>query len=182
MNSALRLALIATIAATAFTAWKESQQAAPEAMPDAPPVTAARAQPTPPNSADAIELHAATGLSPAKPVDLFSARRWLKALEPAAPAVCKPAKNKPCPKPPEPKAPPLPFALSGVWVEGAIRYVVLSAHGEQVLLCNQCNTPGASRTGATVFGQYRLESLDANQAVFTYLPLMQRQSLMLESL
>ena len=192
MNKAVRLALVATVAATAFTAWKESQQAA---LTDAPTADVARApaRATPDavigDGGDPVRLLATTDLAPVAPVDLFGPRQWLRA--PVAPALplCdeKPgkaskAKSTPCAKAPEPVAPSLPFAFSGLWVEGAIRYVVLSARGEQYLLCNQCATPGSLKAGDTLLGQYRLESLDANQAVFTYLPLMQRQSLMLESL
>ena len=189
MNSAIRLALIATVAATAFTAWKESQQTAAE-TPPANARTQARAERAAEPSAPAgegIRLQGSNDLAPAPVVDLFGARQWLKAPPPPGAAACDKAKAKtkggrPCPPPEPASAPALPFAFSGLWVEGAIRYVVLTAGGQQYLLCTQCSTPGSMKAGDTLLGQYRLESLDANQAVFTYLPLMQRQSLMLESL
>jgi hypothetical protein len=190
MNSSLRLALIVTLAATAFTGWQESQQndgiAPPtpsEARASTPRSTAlvsAEAE----AAADGIGLRAANDLAPVPPVDLFSQRPWLKtAPAPALPTCDSKGRNrKACAPAAESVAPALPFGLAGVWVEGPVRYVVLSAGSEQFLLCNQCSTQGATRVGGTVLGQYRLDSLDASQAVFTYLPLMQRQSLTLESL
>jgi hypothetical protein len=178
MNSTLRLALIVTIAATAFTAWRESQQEND---------IAPSAQGLPPAALSAPELrdsNPVVDLALMAPVDLFSHRPWLKTSPlPALPHCDSKGRNKKaCAPAIEPVAPPLPFGLAGVWVEGPVRYVVLSAGNEQFLLCNQCSTQGATRVGGTVMGNYRLDSLDASQAVFTYLPLMQRQSLTLESL
>jgi hypothetical protein len=192
MNSSLRLALIVTLATTAFTAWQESQ------LDNAitPPAQTAASASTPRSSApvsspadaatDGLGLRVDTDLTPAAPVDLFSHRPWLKTTPPPPPATptcdSKRRNKKSCAPAAEQVAPALPFGFAGIWVEGPVRYVVLSAGNEQFLLCNQCSTQGATRVGGTVLGHYRLDSLDSSQAVFTYLPLMQRQSLTLESL
>lgn len=179
MNVTLRLGLIATVAITGYTAWKDSQQPGP----DTPLGLTARAPTASGRNADddarSGDAAAAFDKALTAPVDLFSARQWLK--EPPKPPLGKDGKPVKVVVPP-PVAPNLPFEFSGLWVEGPIRYVVVTAQGQQYLLCNQCNTPGSLHAGDTLLGQYRLESLDPNQAVFTYLPLKQRQSLMLESL
>jgi hypothetical protein len=192
MNSSLRLALIVTLAATVFTAWQESQQDNAIALPTPTVARASNPNSSAPVSSSAeaapddLGLSATTDLNSATPVDLFSHRSWLKTTPPPPPATptCdrKGHNKKSCTPAAEQVAPALPFGFAGVWIEGPVRYVVLSAGNEQILLCNQCSTQGATRVGGTVLGNYRLDSLDSSQAVFTYLPLMQRQSLTLESL
>lgn len=176
MKTSIKLALLITVAVTAFTAWRDGQQSNDpssgfaERAPVRQTTLGAGGGNAPTHEMVGAQIDAAA----TKPIDLFSAKLWLRETP-------KPAQSAPA-KPVSPSAPALPFEFSGLWVEGPIRYVVLVSAGQQLLFCTQCNTPGTVRVGDVVLGQYRLESLDATQVVFTYLPLKQRQSLMLESL
>lgn len=94
--------------------------------------------------------------------DLFAGRSWtppplpVKALPPAAPAL-----------PAAQVAPPLPFTYVGKKLEADVWEVFLQ-RGEQSFLV---------RTGATIEGTYRVDSITPQRLNMTYLPLGQSQSL-----
>lgn len=107
------------------------------------------------------------------------------AINPGAPAALGQPKDAPAtkpkkavkqavvaaPPPPPPTAPPLPFvaigSLSGTDVTGG-QPVAFVQQGDQLLLV---------RGGQQIGGNYRVESITTQRIEFTYLPLMQRQSL-----
>lgn len=94
--------------------------------------------------------------------------------QPSAPPP-KPKKAKqvavPAPPPPAPTAPPLPFvamgSLNGAEVTG----------GQPVAFLQQQDQLLVVRAGQPVGNNYRVESITSQRIEFTYLPLMQRQSL-----
>lgn len=85
---------------------------------------------------------------------------------PAAPPP-PPASLAPPPPPAPPQAPPLPFAYLGRWTEDGGTTVFLM-RGEHTV---------AVRGPGPLDASYRVEAIDEQQMVLTYLPLNQRQSL-----
>lgn len=83
---------------------------------------------------------------------------------PPAPVVIAP----PPPPPPAPKAPPLPFTFVGLLEAGAGKPAAFLARGEALLVVSE---------GETVESDYRVESLSPTEVVLTYLPLRERQKL-----
>lgn len=97
-----------------------------------------------------------------------------------------PPEKKPTPKPPPPPvappppppqvvapptAPPLPFV-----VVGSIRGQGI-AQGKQVVFLSDKGASLVVTQGDDIHGTYKVEEINANAIVFTYLPLGQRQSL-----
>jgi hypothetical protein len=82
-------------------------------------------------------------------------------------------KPEPAPPPPPPTAPPLPFtavgSIAGAQVTG----------GQSIAFVKQQDQLLVIHSGDTIGPSYRVESVTAQRIEFTYLPLMQRQTLML---
>lgn len=127
-------------------------------------------------------LGAAESMRPALPV---RAQVAPAAADPFAVPVVVAAAPRPTPPPPvavvapvvvpAPSAPPLPFKflgrVSGQASEGAAPQAVFLALGKQVLRV---------QVGDTLAGQYRVDALEEGAVRFTYLPLNERQSLLLK--
>lgn len=108
-------------------------------------------------AAPEVNLFAASVIAPpAPPVD---------ASQPAKPL--KPKKLEPPPPPPPPMAPPLPLQYLGRMQDGATSLLFVSFNGDSLSL----------KPGDLVAGSYRLDSINNNMAVFTYMPLNQTQNL-----
>lgn len=90
--------------------------------------------------------------------NIFRAQSWL----PPPP---------PPPPPPAPRAPPLPFVYLGQIDEGD-RIAVFLGQQQRTLIV---------RSGDTVDGIYRVESVTPTGATFLYLPLGEQQQLILRS-
>ena len=71
------------------------------------------------------------------------------------------------PPPPPPSAPPLPFIYLGKYLEG----------DSQVLILNQGGRVLTVAPGEVLDKNYRIERIEANNVVFTYLPLGTSQTL-----
>lgn len=97
--------------------------------------------------------------------DPFTASSWLPPPPPPPPPA-------PPPPPPAPVAPPLPFTFVGAEDVGTAKAHVFLNSGDHLLIV----TPGE-----VIEGRYRLESLTPNSLVFTYLPLQQKQTLIIET-
>jgi len=93
--------------------------------------------------------------------NLFAANSWLPPPPP-------PPKELP-PPPPPPTAPPMPFNFVGLLQDQA-KPTAFLAKDDQLLLVT---------TGDTVEGTYRIDSVSAKEIVLTYLPLNQRQSILI---
>jgi hypothetical protein len=77
----------------------------------------------------------------------------------------------PPPPPPAPKAPPLPFVYLGQ-IDEAGRIAVFLGQQQRTLIV---------RSGDTIDGTYRIESVTPTGATFLYLPLGELQQLILRS-
>ena len=97
--------------------------------------------------------------SPTPAGDPFQARSWAPPPDP------QPAARRRAPPPPQ--APPLPFAYMGKMVDDG---------ATSVFLANQ-DRNYVARVGDTLDGTYRVDSIDDNGLVVTYLPLKQKQTL-----
>ena len=86
----------------------------------------------------------------------------------AAPPVA--AVAPPSPPPVAPRAPPLPFTFIGLVEKGTPKPAAFLARGEDLIVVS---------AGDDVDRMYRVESLTANEIVFTYLPLNERQTIAL---
>lgn len=91
--------------------------------------------------------------------NLFASHNWQPPPATPAPPVASP--------PPKAMAPPLPFHFLGRLVDSG-KTVVFLGVGERTL---------HARIGDMVDGRYRIESVDADNIVFLYQPLNERQSL-----
>ncbi|HWW04564.1 hypothetical protein [Collimonas sp.] len=109
-----------------------------------------------------ITLPARTNLEQAGANNLFAANSWLPPPPP-------PPKEEPPPPPPPPTAPPLPFNFVGLLQDQA-KPTAFLAKDDQLLLVT---------AGDTVEGSYRIDSVSAKEIVLTYLPLNQRQSILI---
>ena len=85
--------------------------------------------------------------------DLFAAKSWYVAPPP--------------PPTPKPVAPPFPFVFAGSMRDSA-GVILFVAQGERNFIV---------RKGETIAAIYRLDDIAENEAVFTYLPLHEKQSL-----
>ena len=98
-------------------------------------------------------------LSPEAQNDPFGVLSWLPPPPPPAPVPeAAPA--------PAPVAPPLPFAFVGMSNANQEKPQVFLADGDQLLIVSP---------GDVIDGRYRFESIAATAAVFTYLPLDEKQ-------
>jgi hypothetical protein len=97
--------------------------------------------------------------------DLFTHLSWLPPPLPPAPAAPPP----PPPKPAEPKAPPLPFTFIGMLERGAVKPEAFLTKADTLLVV----AAGDLLDNNT----YRVDSLNVNEVVMTYLPLNIQQTL-----
>lgn len=134
-------------------------------VPAAPPVPLAALRAAPAASVAVAVADAATPVPAAPGSDLFAAKSWQRPPPPPPP----PPAPTPPPPPPPPAAPPLPFRFLGRLDDEATVKVFLQ-RGEQVY---------AVAVGDVIDRQYRVERIDAAQLTLVYLPLQQRQSLLL---
>jgi hypothetical protein len=104
-------------------------------------------------------------LSPEAQNDPFSVQSWLPPPPPPRPAPAETAQAAP------PTAPPLPFSYVGRLNGDAEKPRVFLSNGDQLLIVSP---------GDVIDGRYRFESIAATEAVFTYLPLTERQVLTIE--
>ena len=88
--------------------------------------------------------------------DLFAGKSWYVAPPPSPP--------------PKPTAPPFPYVYSGS-MRGK------GANDDVILFLAQNARIVIVRTGETVGGSYRLDGITESEAIFTYLPLQEKQSL-----
>ena len=91
--------------------------------------------------------------------DLFRSYSWYVAPPPPPPL--------PAPPPPKPTAPPLPFAFIGQYTEGNSKLIMLS-RGDRLLTVS---------IGDVIDNTYKVESMNAGQLTFVYLPLATSQAL-----
>lgn len=131
---------------------------------DAPPANA---------SATVSRLEAEVAFNPFGPLNAgVPATLGQPKVEAAAPKKAKPASASAPPAPaPPPVAPTLPFVAIGL-ISGAD-----VTGGPPVAFLQQQDRLLIVRAGETVAGAWRLESITPQRIEFTYLPLMQRQSL-----
>ena len=97
--------------------------------------------------------------------ELFANLNWTPPPPPPAPA---PAPAPP-PKPAAPVTPPLPFTFVGMLERGAAKPEAFLAKGEALLVVSVGDTLDNNT--------YRVDSLNANEIVMTYLPLNTQQTL-----
>lgn len=97
--------------------------------------------------------------------DPFAVLSWLPPPPPPPP----PPAPAPPPKPVEPVAPPLPFVFVGMLERGAEKSEAFLAKGETLFVVSV----GDKLEGNT----YRVDALNANELILTYLPLNTPQTL-----
>jgi hypothetical protein len=98
--------------------------------------------------------------------DPFSVQSWLPPPPPPPPPpVVAAVQEAP------PSAPPLPFAYVGTLDRGKDKPQVFLSNGDQLLIVSP---------GDVIDGRYRFESIAVTGAVFTYLPLNERQVMTIE--
>ena len=90
--------------------------------------------------------------------DVFSTKSWY----------VPPPPPKPVPPPP-PAPPPMPYSYMGKLVED----------GKVTVFLTKQNRNYAIKQGDTVDGSYRVDTVDTNRVVFTYLPLNMQQTLII---
>lgn len=174
-----RLLLIALTVTVGLTAWIKMQPkpdddtdlTAPSRPRKTATVDAGRLAPLPPaaGSHPAADWQLQHNGAPTPEVDLFAASE-VAPPAPAQPAVAeqlKPQKLEPPPPPPPPTAPPLPLRYLGRMIDGQVAQLFVSLNGDSMAL----------KPGDIVAGNYRLESINDRNAVFTYIPLNQTQNL-----
>ena len=88
--------------------------------------------------------------------DIFKAKSWFVPPPPAKPE-----------PPPPPAPPPLPFKYMGKLVE----------EGKLTVFISNQERNYAVKTGDTIDGSYRVDSVEAQRVQFTYLPLNMQQTL-----
>ncbi|MGS0741046.1 hypothetical protein ACVBEF_04285 [Glaciimonas sp. GG7] len=78
--------------------------------------------------------------------------------------------------PPVPvQAPPFPLKVSGIWVEGAQRKIILTKGDKTTILCQGCGKNASPKVGDILERHYRLEKIENERITFTYLPLQLKQ-------
>lgn len=78
--------------------------------------------------------------------------------------------------PPVPvRAPPFPLKVSGIWVEGAQRKIILTKGDKTTILCQGCGKNASPKVGDILERHYRLEKIENERITFTYLPLQLKQ-------
>lgn len=157
----LIVALLATLAATGWTYWRQHAEPDP---PAAMPVRQVKANSTDRPAAPPAPLQAPARKADAI-VDLFAVVDW----SPPAPAPVAPAQP---PAPAQPTAPPLPFEYVGrtqVAVQGSPLLVHLR-RGQDLYSVGE---------GTAIDDQYRLDKIDRDSLEITYLPLSVTQTLVI---
>ncbi|MEX3958044.1 secretion system X translation initiation factor [Trinickia sp. EG282A] len=104
-------------------------------------------------------------LSPEAQNDPFNVQSWLPPPPPPPAPVAEAVQAPP------PVAPPLPFTYVGMSNANQAKPQVFLANGDQLLIVSP---------GDVVDGRYRFESIAATGAVFTYLPLQEKQVMTIE--
>ena len=78
--------------------------------------------------------------------------------------------------PPVPvRAPPFPLKVSGIWVDGAQRKIILTKGDQTTILCQGCGRQASPKVGDILEQHYRLEKIEKERITFTYLPLQLKQ-------
>lgn len=160
------IALVLTLAAVKWAGGQDPAEAravvANQAERPERPAREASAAAAPPDAPLAVRLdqleRRASGASAGDP---FQPRSW----EPPRPAVV--VKRTP----PPPQAPALPFTYLGRMIDGDQTVVFLAALDRNYIV----------RLGDTLDGRYRVEGIEENALVLTYLPLGARQILALSA-
>jgi len=152
LGAALALTLVAV-------RWAASDDDTEVKAPRPPGTAAQKASETLPN----VALDRLNRLAHAAPAaDPFAPRSWQAMMQEEA------RKNAPPPPAPrQPQAPPLPFTYFGRATEDG-RTTVFLSRGENSYV---------ARAGSTLDGAYRVDRIDDQVIVFTYLPLGTRQEL-----
>lgn len=73
------------------------------------------------------------------------------------------------------RAPPFPFRVSGIWVDGPQRKIILTKGDQTIILCRGCDKLASPAIGDVIDGNYRLEKIENERITFTYLPLKLEQ-------
>ncbi len=123
----------------------------------APPQPAISAEPVRPSTGETTVLALRPREASPDIVQAFPSRDWAPPPPPPPP---------PAP-PPKPTAPPLPFVMIGKKWEDGQWQVFLGRHEETFVV----------KTGDTLDGRYRVDSIAPPSMTFTYLPLKERQTL-----
>lgn len=118
---------------------------------------------------DLKKLQRERGLDPDN--DPFSSRNFRPAPPKITPEQAQAALAAAPPPPPPPQAPPLPFTFMGRLSEARDTTVFLT-QGERNLVV---------KPGDTIDNVYKLEEVSENAVVLTYLPMNQRQTLVIET-
>lgn len=161
-------ALVATLAATAWTALQPDEEAvvAPLNTRRAPPPRAGAASGAPAAPSQAIAPTASPTASPAaRSVWAEPSAEQLAAWQPLPPPPPPPAPPPPPPAaPPPPVAPPLPYQMIGRLIEGeggkAVEIAMLSSPGRSLNV----------RRGEVIDGQWRVDQIDSSGVRLTWLP------------
>ncbi|WP_255989774.1 hypothetical protein [Chitinolyticbacter albus] len=161
--------LVASLAIMGYY-WIQDQQAGDDPVQAAPrraagEITRDTAAPAASGASAASVVAASAVLA-----NLFPAQSW------APPPPPTPTPGPPPPTP-VPVAPPLPFVVAGSWHDRGVDQIVVEAAGQQFVLCQRCDALGRIQQGETLLGSYRLDSVNRDAIVFTYMPLNQQQTL-----
>lgn len=105
-------------------------------------------------------------------VDLFPDQRIVHAPEPEPPPVVH------APMPVQPPA--LPFRISGVWVEGQQRKIIVTDGSKNIIICRQCDHDALLTEGDLLNVNYRIDDINDAYLTLTYLPLQIKQVIRLE--
>jgi len=156
------LAMLAAVLLATVYAFEKGAVAIGAGAGKAAPTSPVR--PKPQFAAD-IPVEPAAATSPT--IDPFAPRHWQ--APPPPPVAAAPPPTPVAPVAPMAPAgpPPLPFKFMGQFGDDGKQVVYLS-HGEQVLL---------PQTGATLEGEYKVLSMDAQRIEFEYLPTGAKQFL-----
>ena len=182
----LRVLLPLTVAACAYALWSESspqaQQVTPAGLAGSAEVRGARPAVAPQTSPAQGQQGQQDRQDQQEHANLFpdqSGRLELAAASEASDA----AEAMNPPPPPPPRAPPMPYQVAGVWVEGGQRKVILNKGQQTIILCQGCGAAANSgvRVGDVLDGNYRLEEIENERITFTYLPLQLKQVVNLDS-
>ena len=148
--------LTATLAAVVWVGQQAEDEPVVAAVPMNQKTTTRIVESTPRLALD--KLRARAGEDKTAVEDVFAAKSWF----------VPPPPPKPVPPPP-PAPPPLPFIYMGKLLEGDKLTVFLTKQDRHY----------AVKAGDTLDGAYRVESVNARQVIFTYLPLNMQQTLTL---
>lgn len=103
--------------------------------------------------------------------DAFPVKSWAPPPPPPPPKVVPKRAvvipPPPPPPPPKPTAPPLPYKYLGRFEDRGVATIFLEAGDRNFLV----------KPGDTLDGNYRLDAIQGNTLIFTYLPLQQQQFL-----